>query len=86
MDQNRPAALLSLGQQRRLELAIVLANPPELLLLDEPTNHLALSLVTELEKAIATYPGTVVIASHDRWLRTRWTGQTLDLNSAGPLS
>ncbi len=85
-DQNRPAALLSLGQQRRLELAIVLANPPELLLLDEPTNHLALSLVTELEKAIATYPGTVVIASHDRWLRTRWTGQTLDLNSAGPLS
>lgn len=79
-DQLRPLAALSLGQKRRLELAILLASPPDLLLLDEPTNHLSLGLVTDLERALLDYPGTVIIASHDRWLRKRWAGQTLNLN------
>lgn len=78
-DQNRPVAELSVGQQRRLALAAIVADPPEILLLDEPTNHFALSLVTALENAIKTYPGAVVIASHDRWLRTNWTGRHLAL-------
>jgi macrolide transport system ATP-binding/permease protein len=43
-------------------------------LLDEPTNHLSLSLAGELEDALGGYPGAVVVASHDRWLRQRWTG------------
>lgn len=79
-DENRPLAHLSLGQQRRLELAVVLANPPEVLLLDEPTNHLSLLLATELEAAIPEYPGTVIIASHDRWLRRRWAGRHIELS------
>jgi macrolide transport system ATP-binding/permease protein len=70
---------LSTGQQRRLALAVVLADPPDLLLLDEPTNHLSLALVTELEEALASATATVVIASHDRWLRRRWDGQRLQL-------
>ncbi|MDO4242461.1 MAG: ABC-F family ATP-binding cassette domain-containing protein [Actinomyces sp.] len=74
-DLERPVATLSVGQQQRLALAVVLADPPEILLLDEPTNHLSLDLVTALEDAVATYPGTVVVASHDRWLRTRWPGR-----------
>ncbi|WP_371744661.1 ATP-binding cassette domain-containing protein [Georgenia sp. TF02-10] len=73
-DENRALGALSLGQQRRLALAIVLADPPDVLLLDEPTNHLSLLLVTALEDAIGDYPGAVLVASHDRWLRARWTG------------
>ena len=78
-DENRVVAELSVGQQRRLALAILLANPPEVLLLDEPTNHLSLRLVTELEQAIPDYPGAIVVASHDRWLRNTWQGKRLHL-------
>jgi macrolide transport system ATP-binding/permease protein len=73
---------LSTGQQRRLALATLLANPPDLLLLDEPTNHLSLTLVTELEEAMETATGTVLVASHDRWLRQRWSGELLTLTSS----
>lgn len=78
-DETRPVSRLSTGQQRRLALAILLANPPEVLLLDEPTNHLALALVTELEASMHDYPGAVVVASHDRWLRDRWQGRHLHI-------
>jgi macrolide transport system ATP-binding/permease protein len=78
-DENRPLVDLSLGQQRRVALAVLLADPPEVLLLDEPDNHLSLSLVTALEEAIPEYPGAVVVASHDRWLRERWSGARLEL-------
>ena len=79
-DEHRPVGELSVGQQRRLALAILLADPPELLLLDEPTNHLSLALVEAIEAALAEYPGTVVVASHDRWLRRRWEGRVLALD------
>ena len=72
---------LSVGQQRRLALAILVAGEPDLLLLDEPTNHISLVLATELEEALGRTPGTVLIASHDRWLRDRWTGRTLHLDA-----
>jgi macrolide transport system ATP-binding/permease protein len=78
-DLGRPVGQLSVGQQRRLALAILVAGQPDLLLLDEPTNHISLVLASELEEALGRTPGTVVIASHDRWLRERWTGRTLDL-------
>lgn len=81
-DERRPVTALSLGQQRRLHLAILVARPPDLLLLDEPTNHLSLGLVEELEQAIPEFPGTVIIASHDPWLRDRWDGRTLELTPA----
>lgn len=78
-DLNRSVIELSVGQQRRLALAALLADPPEILLLDEPTNHFSLSLVTALENALTDYPGTIVIASHDRWLRRRWTGRQFEI-------
>ncbi|MGX7681397.1 ABC-F family ATP-binding cassette domain-containing protein [Jatrophihabitans sp. DSM 45814] len=70
---------LSVGQRRRLALALLFADPPELLLLDEPTNHLSPQLADELEEALGTGPGAIVIASHDRWLRSRWAGTELRL-------
>ncbi|WP_294564932.1 ABC-F family ATP-binding cassette domain-containing protein [uncultured Arthrobacter sp.] len=78
-DEDRPVAALSVGQQRRLALAVLLADPPDVLLLDEPTNHLSLFLATQLEAAIPDYPGAVVVASHDRWLRRTWKGGRLGL-------
>lgn len=74
---------LSVGQRRRLALALLVADPPELLLLDEPTNHLSPALADELEEALGSGPGAVVVASHDRWLRSRWPGRELRLTPAG---
>jgi macrolide transport system ATP-binding/permease protein len=81
-DIDRPVGQLSVGQRRRLALALLIAHPPHLLLLDEPSNHLSLTLADELENALHTAPGAVVIASHDRWLRRRWEHRELDLRRA----
>lgn len=78
-DENRRVGELSVGQRRRLALAVLLADPPHVLLLDEPTNHFSLVLATQLEAAVPDYPGTVLVASHDRWLRRNWTGRHLAL-------
>ena len=72
-----PLQDLSLGQRRRVSLGVILAAPPDLLLLDEPTNHLSLVLVGELEEALAGFAGTVIITSHDRWLRRRWRDRAM---------
>lgn len=61
-----PVADLSQGQQRRLELAIRLAERPHVLLLDEPSNHLAMQLVDELAEALLVTKAAVVVATHDR--------------------
>jgi macrolide transport system ATP-binding/permease protein len=79
-DIERPVGELSIGQQRRLALALIIAKPPHVFLLDEPSNHLSLTLASELEDALGTYPGAVVVASHDRWLRQRWTGSRMALS------
>jgi macrolide transport system ATP-binding/permease protein len=80
-DVDRPVGSLSVGQQRRFALALIIAKPPHVFLLDEPTNHLSLALAGELEDALGGYPGAVVVASHDRWLRQRWEGAELALES-----
>jgi len=71
-DLDRPVGALSVGQRRRLALALLVAAAPHLALLDEPTNHISLALAEELEEALGCAPGAVVVASHDRWLRRRW--------------
>ncbi|MFE7228057.1 ABC-F family ATP-binding cassette domain-containing protein, partial [Nocardioides sp. NPDC057577] len=69
-DLGRQVRALSVGQRRRLDLAIALADPGDVLLLDEPTNHLDPELVEQLEDALDAHPGTVVTVTHDRhWIR-----------------
>ncbi|MBB2948166.1 macrolide transport system ATP-binding/permease protein [Actinoplanes lutulentus] len=67
-DWDRPIATLSTGQQRRLDLAVLLTSLPDILLLDEPTNHLSITLVDELTEALQTTRAAVVLATHDRQL------------------
>ncbi|WP_043634162.1 ABC-F family ATP-binding cassette domain-containing protein [Nonomuraea candida] len=80
---HRPVAELSVGQQRRLDLALLLAARPQVVLLDEPTNHLSMALVEELTGALATTGAAVVLATHDRQL-LRDTASWPRLHLPGP--
>jgi ATPase subunit of ABC transporter with duplicated ATPase domains len=62
----RAAATLSPGERTRANLAELMARGVNLLVLDEPTNHLDLEAIEELESALQTYDGTLVVVSHDR--------------------
>ncbi|MEU8891635.1 ABC-F family ATP-binding cassette domain-containing protein [Streptomyces sp. NPDC048442] len=75
-----PTNRLSVGQWRRLELALLFARRPHLLLLDEPTNHLSLLLVEQLLAAVERFPGPVVLVTHDRALRAHHHDALVELS------
>ena len=62
----RPAATLSPGERTRAALALLQARGVNLLVLDEPTNHLDLPAIEQLESALASYEGTLLLVTHDR--------------------
>ncbi|MGW0485465.1 ABC-F family ATP-binding cassette domain-containing protein [Nonomuraea sp. NPDC003214] len=62
----RSAATLSPGERTRAALALLQARGVNLLVLDEPTNHLDLPAIEQLESALASYPGTLLLVTHDR--------------------
>src|SRR6266536_735083 len=62
----RPAATLSPGERTRAALALLQGRGVNLLVLDEPTNHLDLPAIEQLESALDTYPGTLLLVTHDR--------------------
>ncbi|MFG3699888.1 ABC-F family ATP-binding cassette domain-containing protein [Micromonospora sp. NPDC047620] len=62
----RPAATLSPGERTRAALALLQGRGVNLLVLDEPTNHLDLPAIEQLESALANYPGTLLLVTHDR--------------------
>src|SRR5262245_23530812 len=73
----KPVAVLSGGERRRLALAIVVASGANVLVLDEPTNHLDLESREALEAALENFPATVLLVSHDRALLDAVAERTL---------
>jgi ATP-binding cassette ChvD family protein len=71
---------LSGGEKRRVALCRLLLEQPDLLLLDEPTNHLDAETVAWLEGHLRTYPGAILIVTHDRYFLDNVTGWILELD------
>ncbi|MBN8544125.1 MAG: energy-dependent translational throttle protein EttA [Alphaproteobacteria bacterium] len=71
---------LSGGEKRRVALAKLLLEKPDMLLLDEPTNHLDAESVAWLEHYLKNYPGNVVMVTHDRYFLDNVTSWTLELD------
>ena len=67
-DVLRAVGTLSPGERTRADLALLMARRANLLVLDEPTNHLDLAAIEQLEEALDTYDGTLLLVSHDRRL------------------
>ena len=70
-DQQKFVKDLSGGERNRLHLAKTLKQGGNVLLLDEPTNDLDVETLRALEEALLTFPGTVLVISHDRWFLDR---------------
>ncbi len=66
---------LSGGQRRRLQLLLVLLEEPNVLILDEPTNDLDTDMLAALEDVLDSWPGTLIVVSHDRYFIERVTDQ-----------
>jgi ABC-type multidrug transport system ATPase subunit len=66
---------LSGGWRRRLQLLLVLLDEPNVLILDEPTNDLDTDMLTAMEDVLDSWPGTLIVVSHDRYLIERVTDQ-----------
>ncbi|MFP4469175.1 MAG: ABC-F family ATP-binding cassette domain-containing protein [Bacteroidales bacterium] len=78
-DFQRPLNQFSSGWQMRVELAKILLSMPDILLLDEPTNHLDIESIQWLEEFLTTYPGAVVMVSHDRAFLDNVTNRTIEI-------
>ena len=70
-----PVADLSGGQKRRLQLLMILLDEPNVLVLDEPTNDMDTDMLTAIEDLLDSWPGTLLVVSHDRYLLERVTDQ-----------
>ncbi|MGX1749125.1 ABC-F family ATP-binding cassette domain-containing protein [Glutamicibacter protophormiae] len=66
---------LSGGQRRRLQLLMILMDEPNVMILDEPTNDVDTDMLAALEDLLDSWPGTLIVVSHDRYLLERVTDQ-----------
>ena len=79
-DYSTPINSLSGGQKTRLALGKLLLTKPDLLILDEPTNHLDIDTLAWLEGYLQSYPGSILIVSHDRYFLDKVVNQVMELS------
>lgn len=80
-DYDRPCSTLSGGQKMRVALGRLLLSRPDIILLDEPTNHLDMTSTSWLEGYLASYPGAVIVVSHDRYFIDKVTNKIVELDN-----
>lgn len=80
-EQERPVNTFSGGWKMRVELAKILLANPDLMLLDEPTNHLDIESIEWLENFLLTFPGAVLLISHDRKFLDNCTSRTIEITN-----
>ena len=78
-----PVRDLSGGQKRRLQLLLILLDAPNVLILDEPTNDLDTDMLAALEDLLDSWPGTLIVVSHDRYFLERVTDQQFAVLDGG---
>ena len=81
-DLRHPADRLSSGQQRKLQIARLMAERANLLMLDEPTNFVSFDVLEALEAALHDFPGAIIAVSHDRRFIERFGGEIWTLDNA----
>ncbi len=81
-DMNRPTSEYSGGWRMRIELAKILLQKPRFILLDEPTNHLDIESIQWLEDYLKSYPGAVILISHDKAFLNNITNRTIEISLA----
>jgi macrolide transport system ATP-binding/permease protein len=74
-DLDKTVGQLSVGQRRKLEIARLVAQRPNVLVLDEPANALSLDVLEVFETAVLAFPGPVLVVSHDRWFLRHFGGE-----------
>lgn len=79
-ERQRTLATLSLGEQRRVALAIGLLTAPDLLILDEPTNHLDITTINWLQSTLTAYAGALLFITHDRYFLDEVATQIIELD------
>lgn len=73
----RPISTMSMGERVKLKLMEFMVDQKDVLILDEPTNHLDLPSREQLERTLSTYPGTILLVTHDRYFLERLTNKLL---------
>ena len=79
-DYDRPIASLSGGQKMRVALGRLLLSHPDIVILDEPTNHLDMGSIRWPEGYLASYPGAVIVVSHDRYFIDKITNKIIEID------